>query len=171
MWPQAPARVTAPQAAVEELHLEGAPTPGCRAGLQLRAAPHGQLSSAFSQWPSLLPSAHWGAGKVRREQQCPDSPGSVQGKQHSHGTWHTAGRWRNKGEDKETCANRVITGRTRLLYPLSSVWAPCASAHLGQGLGGCKEDLLTEISALLVTHVQLSMHCGSNICKNASCFW
>lgn len=65
----------------------------------------------------------------------------------------------------------MITGMTRLLYPHTSVCAPCAGARLGQGLGGCKEDLLTEIPALLATHVQLSMLCGSNIYKNASCFW
>lgn len=97
MWPPAPAHVTAPQAAVEELHLEGAPKPGCRGGLQLRAAPRGQLSSASSQWHSLLPSAHWGAGKVRSSS-VQTALGSVPGKQHSHGTWQAGGRWRNKGK-------------------------------------------------------------------------
>lgn len=32
MWPKTPARVTAPQAAVEELGVEGAPKPGCSSG-------------------------------------------------------------------------------------------------------------------------------------------
>lgn len=56
-------------------------------------------------------------------------------------------------EDKETCGRHVLTGMTQLLYLHSSMCAQCASAHLRQGLGGCEEDLLTEISALLVTHV------------------
>lgn len=171
MWPQVPTHVTAPQAPVEELGLEGAPKPGCRAGLQLRAAPHGQLSSAFSQWPSLLASGHQGAGKERSTSaqtawgRCRRSSRTM-----ARGTLEEDEEIKER-EDKEPCGGCVITCMTQLLYPHTSVCAPRARAHLGQGLGGCKEDLLTEISALLVTHVQLSMHHGSNIYKNASCFW
>lgn len=129
---------TAPQAAAQELHLEGAPKPGCRAGLQLRAAPPGQLSSAFSQGRSLLPSAHQGAGKERSS--------SVQtARDQCRGSSTAMARGRleedeeiKEREDRETCGRHVITGKTQLLCPHLSVWAQCTRAHLGQGLGGWK---------------------------------
>lgn len=69
--------------------------------LQSRAAAQGSFSwtAQFCFLPVALPSPLCSSrSRKSEEQQCPDSPGSVQGKQHSHSTWQAGGRQRNKGK-------------------------------------------------------------------------
>lgn len=147
---------------------------GPKIRLQSRAAAQGSSSwtAQFCFLPVAFPSPLCSLrSRKSEEQQCPDSPGSEQGKQHSHGTWHAGGRWRNKGKRGQrnmwkTCAHRHDTAAVpTLLYVCTMckctfkagagrLWGRFTNRNLSLACDTCTLLVLVTFYALWVKHLQ-----------------